>query len=404
MDLDLLEVIKKIFSDFGEDSQLHKLNHYGPEFIEALVKTLDTNTHDNDVKRNLIAAAMRFKTPAAIGLLRGVSSSEESVDDLNRLFASAVKFDQKEVMEELLKDARVDPLGHNSETGENNLHYAVRYDSLNAMDLLISLGVEIDAMTNNGYTALHYAVDQSTRRGEKVSILLRHGASSSIKSTVGGMTAWHVAVKDDNELALKALLALAGDNCQAQLCLDDAGYTPLFLAARQRSIVAFEMLLFHTESLEDLPAVCPEGLGLVHYAASLNSAKALRILLDKGSNLAQRARDNKNALHFVPGNSDIEIIELLVEAGLKVSSVDNNGARPIHILCSGSIAIEQKVFDIFAAKGLSQSKTTNGLTPLHYTFQSTERTALQETSNFYWKMAQISTHEILTGCPALVCF
>lgn len=236
-------------------------------------------------------------------------------------------------MEEMLKDARLDPHTPQClEDRETSLHHAAMWQSVNAVELLLSLRLDVDAVSSCGETALHIAVEysDSSRGRDIVSLLLDAGASTQTKRTVDGYTVWHIAAKKNDEIALKAFLMKDGNRGQIHVAFDEGGLLPIFTAAYSGSVAAFELLLLHMENLEGSPYMCPKGVGLVHYAASLNSAIALRILQDRGDQLDQRTKDGQTGLHFIPGNAHLEVIQVLLDAGIEVAAPADDGSLAIH--------------------------------------------------------------------------
>ena len=63
------------------------------------------------------------------------------------------------------------------------LHYAARNNALGAAhELVLTPGIEVNAVNNSGWTPLHYAAQHNAP--EIVSILLAHGANPSLRHNV----------------------------------------------------------------------------------------------------------------------------------------------------------------------------------------------------------------------------
>ena len=84
-----------------------------------------------------------------------------------------------------MQDARLDPLASHGRLGDTVLHEAVTHDAVNTLKLLLSLGLDVDATNGNGSTALHNAVAKISTTGDVVSLLLTHGASTTITDDYG---------------------------------------------------------------------------------------------------------------------------------------------------------------------------------------------------------------------------
>jgi ankyrin repeat protein len=270
-----------------------------------------------------------------------------------------------------LQDARLDPLASHGRLGDTVLHEAATHDAVNTLKLLLSLGLDVDATNGNGSTALHDAVAKISTTGDVVSLLLTHGASTTITDDYG-QTAWHAAAEYGNFIGLRTLALLDKMKRDAQVTPDEDGFIPIFLAAKEKHTSAFELLLLDAENLETLPRTCPDGFGLVHYAAALNSIKVLRLLLDRGGELNQKTYNGKTALHLIPANVDLEVVQLLLDAGLKASMVTDDGSTPLHTLIETGEVIAQTPVDILATEETLTLRNNKGLCVLHCTFSSRE--------------------------------
>jgi ankyrin repeat protein len=354
---------KEASLDFGTE-------HSVKTTIEALIAQLDINPQTERVRSELFAITLQFQSSMASELF---TSDVMSVEMLYEAFRSAIRFDQNNIVEKLLKDSRLDPLAPQGNSGETVLHEAAIHDAVNTIELLLSLGLEIDATNRSGFTALHCAVAKISNTGHVVSLLLGHDASTTITDNTG-RTAWHVAAEAGNVIGLETLISLEKLKESAYVTPAKDGFIPIFLAAKEMHTSAFELLLFDTESLENLPRTCPRGLGLVHYAASLNSIKALRFLLDRGEQLDQKTHNGKTALHFIPAYADVEVVQFLIHAGLKASTVTDDGSTPLHALIETEEDIEQTLFDILATEETIKLPNNKGLCVLHCTVSSTKNT------------------------------
>ena len=87
-------------------------------------------------------------------------------------------------------EARLDPDGEN----RTALHYAAGGSNLDAVKLLVSNGANIHAVSNDGSTALHYAVERFTEmvtersKLELVEFLVLQGVDVEARTT-GGLSA-----------------------------------------------------------------------------------------------------------------------------------------------------------------------------------------------------------------------
>jgi hypothetical protein len=95
--------------------------------IEALIARLDKNPQTERVRSELFTIALQFQSSVASALF---TSDVISVDMLYEAFRSATRFDQTNIVEKLLQDARLDPLASHGRLGETVLHEAAIHDAV----------------------------------------------------------------------------------------------------------------------------------------------------------------------------------------------------------------------------------------------------------------------------------
>ena len=128
------------------------------EFIEALVSQLKETNQDHSIR---LQAALKLNSSSGFDMVKSHSTGliHTSIEDLVDLFRSAVRFDQIQVMEELIRDRRLDVSSKNGDSDTTFLHDASEWKSIGAVRLLLSLGVDVNPINENGWTPLHFAVD-----------------------------------------------------------------------------------------------------------------------------------------------------------------------------------------------------------------------------------------------------
>lgn len=110
--------------------------------------------------------------------------------------------------------------------GITPLLYALKYASLNYVQLLLDHGANIRAVDDGGRTALHYAAQN--RRMDVLQLVLDHGFDIECSDN-GGWTALHIAVLDKNRDACELLLEKGADVNRKE----NEGITPLMWAVYQ---------------------------------------------------------------------------------------------------------------------------------------------------------------------------
>jgi ankyrin repeat protein len=362
LDKGLLTAFENLIDETEYDFDGHE------EFVGILIKKLEESSEDDSIRTDLLTAALRFKSSTALVTISGERKGTPhlmnlSMEELQNVFHRAIRFDQTEIMEHLLQDRRLDACSLVDDDGKTPLHVAAQYEAVNAMNLLLSLGADVNATSINGATPLHFAAVEIRRTPDSICTLLDAGANiASVHSTTTS-TAWHIAARTNNTIALKLLAARDPQKSISLGTCRQNGHTPLFEAAESKSESSFEFLLLETP---EIPETLPNGFGLVHYVVQMNSIKLLRLLRSKGFPLNQIAKDGRTALHFIPEQVDPDIIRLLVESGVQPSSTSDAGATPLHRFIVFEISNDHEVFELLATKESLPLVAKSGYAALHF--------------------------------------
>ncbi|KAF3337322.1 ankyrin repeat domain-containing protein 2-like isoform X1 [Carex littledalei] len=73
-----------------------------------------------------------------------------------------------------------------------------------------------------------------------------------------------------------------------------------------------------------------EEESLVHQAASVGDAEALKKALDGGADKDEEDAEGRRALHFACGYGEVKCVKILLEAGAAVDALDRNKNTPLH--------------------------------------------------------------------------
>ena len=112
-----------------------------------------------------------------------------------------------------------------TEDGYTALHIAAQNSSASCIPLLINAGANVNAVTKSGHTALHVASEKNSK--SCISPLINGGANVNA-TTHSGLTALHVASYYDTASCIP-LLVDGGANVNA--LTSENGYTPLHVAS-----------------------------------------------------------------------------------------------------------------------------------------------------------------------------
>ena len=132
------------------------------------------------------------------------------------------------------------------------------------------------------------------------------------------LTLLELAVRNDNELALKALLALGFDPNNKEISLTkyyhekDFGITSLYYETRDtESVEPLEKSFDREKVYAEIGK--REDVTLLHYIARHNKVEACKILLENGS---VNLNDNFEALREAVARGHLDIVDLLLEHGV----------------------------------------------------------------------------------------
>ncbi|KAG1364051.1 ankyrin repeat domain-containing protein EMB506, chloroplastic [Cocos nucifera] len=136
----------------------------------------------------------------------------------------------------ILQENEVPDLSKISTTKWNPFHNLALSGQIPFMDKLLELGIDIDSVDKDGFTALHKAV--IGKKEAVISHLLRKGANPHIRDR-DGATSLHYAVQLGAMQTVKLLIKYKVDVNVA----DNDGWTPLHVAIQSRSRDIAKVLL-----------------------------------------------------------------------------------------------------------------------------------------------------------------
>ncbi|HEY4362463.1 MAG TPA: ankyrin repeat domain-containing protein [Bryobacteraceae bacterium] len=169
---------------------------------------------------------------------------------------------------------------------------AVRTENKTLSRSLIAQKADVNAAAADGTTALHWAVEYDDL--EAVDLLLKAGAHADAADRYG-MTPLFYAVTNGNAPIAERLLA-AGANANGS---GQAGDTLLMIAARADLPEILQALLEKGASVNAADEVTRETP--LMWAVRANNLKAVKILLDRGAEVSARTREGKLPERRPPG-------------------------------------------------------------------------------------------------------
>ena len=247
-------------------------------------------------------------------------------------------------------DAGADPNAFD-EFGRTPLYWAVRYDALDIVRVLISANAEVNVVFSgpaspvdvNGWTPLHLAAYYASPA--LVDALLAAGAPPSVRVGTGiGPTALHIAVERGSLPVVRTLID-HGANVNLPRSADRGGPTPLHIAAERGALTILAALIFADADIH-IPLrrdglFNRGGLTALHVAAVHGFPNAVSVLIGAGLDPNVPDDDGARPLHHAASPPDpedspqgrstsFETIRTLLNLGAEVNVPGTSGNTPLH--------------------------------------------------------------------------
>jgi len=265
---------------------------------------------------------------------------------------------------------------------------------------LLQQGSDVNAAQADGSSALHWAVRADDL--ELVDLLLRAGAKSSAANKVGA-TPMMLACQNGNAAVIARLIS-AGVNPNAPLT--SFGDSPLMMASRTGKLDAVKLLLDHNADVNT--AETWGGTTALMWAAGDKHSDVVKILIDHGANvnaksyyvppasgrgfegatpvppkpdqkIAEFASGMLTPLMFAAREGDLASARYLVKAGAEINAVGGDGKDALSLaLFDGSYEVAEFLVDSHA--NVNQ-KDAQRFTPL---FWAVDRRNMETAPNFPW--------------------
>jgi len=250
--------------------------------------------------------------------------------------AAAAEAKQFVIVEGLLQEASID-VNATQGDGSTALHWAVYWDNVDLARALLDKGADVEAATRLGATPLYLAAVNGN--ATMLRLLLEAGADAKATVLQNEETPLMFAARAGSVEAVQ-VLADAG----ADLDAEDAyrGATALLFAAEQNHAAVVGWLIDHganpnartntvvTESRRG-PALPTGGLSGLMLAARENGIDTVKVLLAKQALVNQQSAEGHTALLAAIQNANLDIANLLLDAGADVNLMNDRGWNPLYM-------------------------------------------------------------------------
>ena len=250
---------------------------------------------------------------------------------------------------------------------------AVRRGDANAVRELLESGVEVDATTADGATALLWAVH--TGQPELVALLLEAGADVDISNRYGVGPAYLAAENGDAAILERLLLAGVDPNPTLR-----GGETLLMTAARTGDPETVRTLLAH--GADPNLRETTQGQTALMWAAANNNAAALRLLAEngaeintktdnpsrgRGSTFASPSPTGFSALMFAVRAGHIDATRVLLDADADVNDTVSDGESALVVAAANA---NWELAAYLLDRGADATHAEGGWNALHQTVRT----------------------------------
>lgn len=270
--------------------------------------------------------------------------------------------------------------------GSTPLHEAIRAGQLEAARLLIAAGADVNTRDAKGNTSLHLVMPLNTRE-EGMRLLLQKGADPNTKDSFGDAPI-HIALRLN--MSVDILKLLLANNADINL-RNSTGQSPLHTAIELARIEHIPALLERGADIfaTDIKGITPfdlaigkgreltktlltrknisgsdnRGNTILHIALEAKApGEIIRLLIEEGVPISSRNKQGETALHIAVRDNHKEAGELLILNGADLFATDANGINPINIAAFSKTGFPDWILNSVSM----ESRDGQGNSILHY--------------------------------------
>ena len=270
--------------------------------------------------------------------------------------------------------------------GSTPLHEAIRAGHLGAARLLINAGSDVNTRDAKGNTSMHLIMPLQTRE-EGMRLLLEKGANPNTKDNFGDAPI-HIALRLNMSTEILTLLLSHGADINLR---NSSGQSPLHTAielARKKhiptlleqgadifatdikGITPFDLAIGMGRELtktllteKNITSSDNRGNTILHIALEAKApGEIIRLLLEEGVPISSRNKQGETALHIAVRDNHKEAGELLILNGGDLFATDANGINPINIAAFSKTGFPDWILNSVSM----ESRDGQGNSILHY--------------------------------------
>jgi len=233
------------------------------------------------------------------------------------------------------------------------LHAALAKGDIKTAVLLLKYDANVDALDNNGLSALHIA--SRSGRHDHVEFLLGHHADADILDEDGETPLIASSCVGELEVAWGLLRRGAAVDFR-----DNEGWTPLYAASRYGHLDIVSLLI---QSGADVNLCQNKGWTPLFTASRYGHLDVVRILIQNGAAVNLCEDDGWTPLFAASRYGYLDVVRLLTQSGAAVDLREDDGRTPLFAAARyGHLEVVRLLLQSGAAV---DSRQKDGLTPLY---------------------------------------
>ncbi|EAX95716.1 ankyrin repeat protein, putative [Trichomonas vaginalis G3] len=290
-----------------------------PDIISECLKVIRPNRHcmvnaimSHNIDfvtylRNEFEIEIRISICAYYKNLRAFLVYLDQTNDINTCFIYSPLFQIQSLCEYLLSQG-VD--FRSKDEARSALLNALGSNRLELVNLLISLGIDINAKNTFGETPFLFAVGHSSI--DIIKLLIAHGVDINAKN--------------------------------------EFDFYPIHAAVRRQSTEIVELLILHGANInvKNRPDFYP-----IHEAVLMDNKDMVRLLISHGADVNQKNDKGITPVYFAIMKDNKEMTELLISNGADINIKNNNGKTALDSICDYG---HHKIKDFLLSKGAVHSE------------------------------------------------
>ena len=243
------------------------------------------------------------------------------------------------------------PLAVDEQSGWSDLHWAAALNLPELAELLLELGVEVDARLYPSYPDWGWRGEIQDKLLETLGFNLR----------LYDETPLQIAAQTD-ALEVANILIARGADIHAERCQYEGGWTPLDTAVDANAMSVATMLF------ERIAGNLEQGdvNSWLDHAAYRNATEVAAMLVDRGADISAIGEFGRTPLQSAAYGNASGVAAMLVDRGADINAKSEFGWTPLHFAACGHHDSSQEAAAVLIERGADlNAKNVSGVTPLH---------------------------------------